>query len=65
MSETPITQEWIREYDYYDRGTLLFLERLRGAGFNDREIESILGILDGICHDCWNDDDGCRCWDES
>jgi len=64
MEENSLIQEWIEQYGC-GRGTFLFLDRLREAGFSDPEIKRIFGVLDHVCHGCWDNSERCCCqWDD-
>jgi hypothetical protein len=41
----------------------LFTERLK-SGLTMAQICFVLDTLDGICHDCWDRDKGCQCWND-
>jgi hypothetical protein len=42
-------------------GGTTFVESLSGLGFSNQEILKILGVVDGVCHRCWNSKGGCGC----
>lgn len=49
---------------YYDTYNILFVRRLKDAGLSRKQIESVIDIMNGICHYCWNADPDCQCWND-
>ncbi len=48
-----------------DDDDVLFIERLKASGFSEEQIVKIIDVMEGICHECWDNDKGCHCWDDS
>jgi len=42
----------------------LLIDRLEKQGFSQREIATIIDIIDGLCPYCWDGENGCQCWNE-
>jgi len=54
---------WQREHSYHEP-ELLFIKWLRMV-LEPRDIANALEVVEGICHECWDNYSGCRCWDDS
>lgn len=57
-----IIEEWNRKNSYSD--TSLFTAKLYQQGFTDNQIASILLVMTGVCHHCWDGPCGCQCWND-
>lgn len=42
----------------------MFTELLTAGGLTQAQILVVLAAVGGVCHDCWDEDPGCRCWDD-
>lgn len=50
---------------YYGFGKpCLFIELLKNKGFTDEDINDILEIVGIVCKHCYNEKDGCACWND-
>lgn len=59
-------QKTIHEWGPFLTGggeTTLFVARLREF-LTDEQIARVLQTIDHTCTVCWNDDDGCQCWND-
>ena len=70
MSETKqseadkiILKKMIGELTGFPLHEPLLVHRLRGR-FGDADISFILDVIIGICHECWDSDRGCYCWND-
>jgi len=45
----------------HSSGDVLFVDRLRAAGFVDEQIATVIGIVETICTHCWENERPCYC----
>jgi hypothetical protein len=43
---------------------LLFIRRLKKAGFTEEQVLKIVTELEKICPECFDSDCGCPCWND-
>jgi len=59
--ETQFIIKWCKEQTGVDENS--FIRKLRRF-LTEKEIYAITVILDSTCHECWNSDSGCPCWND-
>lgn len=42
----------------------LFVEKLRAAGLNNVQIAAVIKALETTCQECWDNENGCHCWND-
>ena len=57
-----IIKDWNREHSGRDNS--VFVDRLVIGGLTDEQIVMVLQVLESVCHECWDDDLGCQCWND-
>lgn len=43
----------------------LFVRKLMALDLTAEQIAGVLKAIDSTCNSCWDDEAGCRCWDDS
>lgn len=51
---------WNRKHAYKDNSR--FVDRLIISGFSTEQIITILQTVESVCHECWDSDSDCQCW---
>jgi len=60
-----VIADWGR-YFVDDGESLLLVKELREiVKLDTDQVAGVLKVLEEICRHCWDDGEGCRCWDDS
>ena len=54
-------EEWVIGKQWKDTK---FVQQLRDRGFEGPDLQDIVEIVTGTCHECWDDDRKCQCWND-
>jgi hypothetical protein len=57
--------EFNNDHGHSREKDVLLVRKLRKSGLNDEQIAAVLTAIGDVCHECWDSERGCRCWDDS
>lgn len=61
LDPSTVIAQWQWRHSKPIDGDLLFVERLREQGLDDRAIAAVLTTINDICTACWNAEGTCYC----
>jgi hypothetical protein len=64
MDSKKIIEDFNRSHNYGSAKDCFFVEQLRTGGLTDEQIAVTLNVVDNTCHECWNAEAGCQCWND-
>lgn len=54
-------KRWCTDHSLTDE--CLLIKMLRGK-MNEERVMEVLEILDEVCHECWDEESPCSCWND-
>jgi len=62
ITPTSLIENWNKNLNH--TSSSLFVDRLRIQDIDDSTIMFVLLALDSVCHECFDNNAGCQCWND-
>lgn len=60
-----LRKAYVEYFDWHgERSEPLFAQRLREIKLNDEQILGVIEVLFSTCRSCWDNHNGCQCWND-